>query len=373
MAAVPVVQQLALSEATIVVDSAFRTNPRDSPGNFAAKLPGAIRDAKRGHHQSLSWAQGMYGHTPENMTIRIRFSTYVPPGPDPWLYCFLTPYYMYTSPDGTDEKVPFAAPVNGSYAADLEAALNYPMYFVAPGVMDVAPGSPAMSVVYSKSTGFIIQCLDPDFFEIEQGSSWLQLAHDTHGFGERISSRGFLKYESPTASGPTDTIRSATTPNLIPSRFVGIACPEMAQRRQLSSFSNVESEAFGSSEVNVFPITYKDNGAWKTKATPGDPTVINMNPTDGVGQLTMSMFDNRGYQVGAGNPWTYFATRFLTRTEAMQIAGTTRSNNLQNCIVQMWSGGQVIFTIPLGVGTMEMGMLCKSDDMMHKFLLQSMG
>ncbi len=371
----PVVQVLALSEASVVVDSAYRQNADESPGNFPAKLPGSIRDAKRIHHQSLSWAQSMYGHTRENMMFRMRLVNNPPPVADPWMYCFMTPYYMFTSPDGTDETVPFATVVDGSYAADLEAALNFSMYFSGPGVMDFAnPPGVVFTVRYAKSVGFLIECSGDDF-EIEQSSPWLQLAHDVHGFGERTRSTGLLQYASPTAGGATDTIRSATTPNLIPSRFIGISCTEAAQRRQLSSFSNVNSQAFGSGEVNVFSTSYKANGAWETKSTPSDPTVINMNPTDGVGQLSMEMYNNLGVQVNSGNPWPLFIARFLLPVDARDLASINRPVNLQNAIVQMWSNGSVsvVAAFPLSFAPIGANVLCKSDELMHKFLMQSMG
>lgn len=370
MADSTVVQVLALSEASIVVDSAFRTNADQSPGNFGAVLPGAIRDAKRVHHQSLSWAQSMYGHIRENMMFRIRITGYAPP--DPWLYCFMTPYYMFTSPDGTDETVPFAVPVDGSYAADLEAALNNNMILIAPGVFQLAASGQTFTVRYAKQSGFLIQCSTT--FEIEQNNGWLQQAHDVHGFGERVTSNGQLQYASPTASGAVAAITSATTPNLMSTRFIGISCPELAQRRQLSSFSNVNSQAFGSTEVNVFSTSYKSNGAWETKSTPSDPTVINLNPSDGVSQLTMGMFNNQGFEVNAGNPWAFFIANFLTAAEARSIAAVTRLGAVQNCLVNMWSNGLArqdtgthLFFPSIGANV-----LCKSDELMHKILIQSM-
>lgn len=367
-----VVQVLALSEASVIVDSAYRTNAQQSPGNFSVVLPGAIRDAKRAHHQSLSWAQSMYAHTRENMMFRIRITGFVPPSGDPWLYCFMTPYYMFTSPDGTDETVPFATPVDCSYAADLEAALNYNMYLSAPNVFTLAASGQTFTVRYAKQSGFLIECTA--VFEIEQNSAWLQQAHDVHGFGERITSFGQLQYASPTASGAAAAITSATTPNLMPSRFIGISCPELAQRRQMSSFSNVNSPAFGSAEINVFSTSYKDNGAWATKSTPSDPTVINLNPTDGIGQLTIGMFNNQGAQVSAGNPWAFFIAQFLTAAEARSIAAVTRIGLVQNCLVNMWSNGLArqnsgsLLTFP-AIGA---NVLCKPDELMHKILIQSM-
>lgn len=367
-----VVQVLALSEASIVVDSAFRSNASQSPGNFGAVLPGAIRDAKRVHHQSLSWAQSMYGHIRENMMFRIRTTGYVPPSGDPWLYCFMTPYYMFTSPDGTDETVPFAVPVDGSYAADLEAALNNNMYLSAPNVFTLAASGQTFTVRYAKQSGFLIECTA--VFEIEQNSAWLQQAHDVHGFGERVTSFGQLQYASPTASGASAAITSATTPNLMSTRFIGISCPELAQRRQLSSFSNVESQAFGSTEVNVFSTSYKSNGAWETKSTPSDPTVINLNPSDGVGQLTMGMYNNQGSEVSAGNPWAFFIANFLTAAEARSIAAAVRIGAVQNCLVNMWSNGLARSNAGslLNFPSIGANVLCKSDELMHKILIQSM-
>ena len=371
-----VVQVLALSEAAIVVDSAYRPNALQSPGNFGTQLPGAIRDGKRVHHQSLSWAQSMYAHTRETMMFRIRVNGYVPfVGGDPWLYCFMTPYYMFTSPDGTDETVPFATPVDCSYAADLQAALNNSMYVsnISTGQMLFAAPGVTFTVRYAKGSGFLITCVGGTF-QIEQNTAWLQQAHDVHGFGERVTTSGQLQYASPTAGGYAEVITSATAPNLIPSRFIGISCPELAQRRQMSSFSNVNSPAFGSAEINVFSTSYKDNGAWATKSTPSDPTVINLNPTDGIGQLTMGMFNNQGVEINAGNPWAYFIAMLMTTADAQAIATLTRSASLQNKLVLMWSNGDIYITgqFKYTFPKIPANVLCKSDELMHKILVQSM-
>jgi len=123
----------------------------------------------------------------------------------------------------------------------------------------------------------------------------------------------------------------------------------------------------------VFSTSYKDNGAWKTKSTPSDPTVLNMNPSDGVGQLTMGMYNNQGVQVNAGNPWTFFIAMFLTAPQARTIAAVTRAAAVENCLVNMWSNGTMSLQAYPHLAFDKIGgnVLCKADELMHKILVQS--
>lgn len=370
------VQVLDLSESTITADSSFRPFPQASPGNFEITLQGAVRDGKRVHHQSISWCQSFYAHDANSMLLRLRVNTYIPPSADPWLYCFLTPYWMFTSPDGTNEEVPFGTIQNGSYAADLQAALNTSMYVSAPGVFSLAAPATSFTVQYSRATGFLITSNNLGF-QILEASPWLQNANPVHGFGTYISASGPIQYSSPT--GPvgtyTQVISSDSTPTLIPTRYVGVVCPELAQRRQLSSFSNVNSAAFSSGETNVFPVSYAENGVWHTQVNPADPTIINMDPSNGIQKLSLEMYNNFGQTVGAQNPWTYIAPRYLSPADVLTLTSTARTDPVQNAIVNIWSGGRARMNgrSLLSFPTIGLDVLCKPDEIVHKFLVQARG
>lgn len=368
-----IVQVLELSQSSVITDSTYRSLPLQSPGNFETYLSGAIRDGKRIKHASMSWSQSFYAHQRENMLLRVRLSNPAPvvPSGDDWLYVFLTPYWMFTSPDGTDQNIPFATCVDGSYAADLQAALNTPFYRSSPTVYLPQAIGRTFTVSYSKSTGFLVS-VDVGDFEILESSPWLQLAHDTHGFGVRIASEddSFPHFASPTSDGPTDLIQSAMTPCLTPTRYVGVACREIAERRQLSSFSNVNSPAFNYGEVNVFPVSYAENGVWRMASNPQDPTIINMDPANGVQKLTLSLYNNRGQPVEAGNVWLILG-RLIGSAAFMTIATTARNAAVSNALVNIWSNGQAYYTSRLTFPEIPPNVLCKSDEIVHRFLAQS--
>lgn len=351
------VENLAINTSAVLADSTFR-NATDNPLNFNATLSGAIRGGRRVKHTALLWSTPMYAHNRENMMLRYTIEF------DPNIYyAFLTPYYIHVSPDGNATNLPLQTPIAGSYAADLQAALNFAVFFDSPTTMAPnALGNP-FTVRYSQSLGFVITCTSA--FSIDNTSPWLQLAHFTHGFGRLADATSSNKWTLD--NGPNLILRSNTAPNLSPSIYVGVTCTELIERRALSSFSNVPSSAFSSSEMNVFPVSWKNHGVFKEFITTDDATIVNMDETYGIQKISIAMYDNNGMELKAQD----VLPAVMQQTGILLDCGLTRTTAQTNLLIQLWNpayrettSATLSFLFPQGNVT------CSTDEIVHKFLVE---
>lgn len=360
------VEEVKINTSAVVVDSAVRLGS-DYPTRLNANLSGAIRGGKRVYHTSLMSTNGYYAHNRENMELKFTHAG----DSDANVYsALLTPYYVQVSFDGNPVDEPDLIPVNGSYAADLEAALNFAYYQPDPSVKnwELTSFNDIFRVSYTKNTGLVIEC-DHEF-EILQDSTWLQFAQATHGFGRRIASDTTTGYKF--ASPPRGMIAMADgVGNLSPIRYLGIVCDEFSEKRKLPSFSNVASPAFSSGEMNVFPVNFKNYGSYNELTTEGDSTVLNMDSSYGIQKVQVVMFGNNGQQLVCQDilPACSAAYNIVLRSEI------TRTNDQSLMLFSIWKSPmdkQIFFqdAAYLQLPAILTGVYCDTGEIVHKFIVQ---
>lgn len=365
---VPTVEVKSISTSSLVLDSTFRNSANEFPGSYEAHLSGAIRGARRVYHRTVLWSSSLYGHNKESM--RIAFQTMA--GGNTIFYCFVTPYYVFTSPDGTDETVPYAVPVDGSYAADLEAALNDPFTLV--GNTYTAVVSATFSVRYAQGQ---FRITADDQFAFVQSCDWLQNAHFTHGFGTKAPSTSVYAWESPNSGSLANVCYSSETANLSPQRYLGVTCNELVRARALPSFSNVRSTAFSVDEMNVFPVTYDQYGVFHEQTTVADPTVINMDSKASSVQTASPIIYTSNGKVLKGQdvlPMVFILANWTVADITALASRTGRTLTIRNTLVQIYdNNASVVIGAPqpaYPVFPIQSDVICKSDEIVHLFTLE---
>lgn len=350
-----VAQILPIDSADMVIDSRASSTDDPFPAKISAIMNASNSNVRRLFHNSMMWAQSTYGHNKESNQILISF-----PSVGATIYrAYATPYYVYLSPDGTNELVPFDTPVAGSYAYMLETALNN-----LTNANDTYVGAvAAITVRYSAVTGFRIES-DKNFV-LHDSSTWLQNAHYTHGFGQKNGVAG-NKVQWTFGSFPANGVKvynASTLPLLNMIRYITVSCPEMSKDRKTSSVSNAVSQALTSYEMNVFPIERSRNGAPVTLRNDLDPTIINVDPTNPLTRLTVEVRADNGDLLAGQNPW-----QFLLNVAGM-AGGSWRPGDaytagvINNLFVPMKNGSFNYFLLP--------NVYCASDEMVHTLTTQA--
>jgi hypothetical protein len=361
----PIVQQLNLNSTVMVADSQYRNYNNDKhPANFFAQLLSIAQDAKRIFHYSMSWTQSLYAHNRRNMEIKW---TLDPSGAATEYTALMTPYVVHVgTPDGNPAGTAYGtAPVDGSYCADLQAALNHPTGNPPPGNLGI------FSVFYDHNRrGIVIECSSP--FKIDDDCTWLQRANNVHGFGVKQSD-GVVRIPTPSTVTEYTVLFASNTPNLTPFRMVSVSSDELARHRVTPSFTNVPTSAFSSSEINVFPISSEFNGVYNTLSTPDDPTIINLDSSDRPQDVRIRVRGDTGEILTAGNVWPVVFMRSLGYTVTPSML-CTAARTLDYTRVLMVMYGSIVPN-PKVFGADPWGIkddvFMKQDDIVHLFAVQS--
>lgn len=359
----PTVEVLELDTDHMILDSTFRDVSIDpDASNFNASLTGAPRNLKRIFHQTLTWTQPLYAHNKESMEILVTYdgTEYV---------ALMTPYYTHISPDGTDLSVPFGTPVDGSYAADLEGALNK---MVEPVTRNIFVPPDLFTVRYSQATGFVIRNDTP--FTIHDTSTWLTLRNHTHGFGENVG----------TGTNPVWSIEPDATvlmanapPTLNPCRYFSVSSDEAARNRRTASFSNNENGAITSQEMNVFNVEYKNNNVLHTQDNTADPTIINVNSV--IQSLRVTLVTDKGELFISQSVWTKVfnaASALSLSVSPADLCTATRSDAYTAILFEMYSGlptTGVGYSRLLRQVSIRDHVIMNEGEIVHNFTMQSKG
>jgi len=351
MAAPQVVQVLDLDQDSILLDSNFRDVKSDNSSyDFRSNLQADARGASRLQHTSIIWQQDIFAHNRENNTIRLEI--------DGNLYeTYMTPYVVHTTPDGTDEQTPFATPVQGSYAADLEGALNL-VYDLAGGTF-VSPAT--FEVRYSKSTGFVIRCTSASVWRIVPDCSWITKAYFVHGFGKNSGS--FL---NPIILLPVhgDTLVADSPPVLAMARYFTVSSASLTESRKTSSFSNNVTSAVTNQELNVFHIDYSKNNTLNVNSTFVDPTIVNVEGMSTQNADIFLVLDTGVRMRGQAGIWCQIIQAAGDTFTVADLCVSPRPNAVMAVLRQIAVGNSAFSFIQSNV-------TCSNAEVVHKLLYQA--
>lgn len=363
----PVVQQLNLNSTLMVVDSQYRNISSDkSPADFFTGLLSIAQDAKRIFHYSISWTQSLYAHNIGNNEIRW---TLDPSGAATSYISLMTPYVVHVgTPDGNPAGTVYGtAPVDGSYCADLQAALNHPTGSPPPASLGI------FSVFYDhQRRGIVIESTTA--FKIDDDCSWLQNGNHVHGFGVKQND-GVVRIPMPPSITEYSVLFASNTANLTPFRMISVSSNELARHRVTPSFTNIPTSAFSSSEINVFPIMSAMNGVYHTLSTPADPTIINLDSSDRLQDVRITVKGDTGDTLKAGEVWPYVFMHpiYLGVTPSM-LCTAARTANYTRTLMAM-NGLIVLSTKVYGENfwgpNIRADVFMKKDDIVHLFAVQS--
>jgi hypothetical protein len=180
-------------DSTVIFDSRYRQNASDRPADFSAHIAAGIR-GKLIEYNAINWSQSIYTHNQEN--CELIFETSVPidvatgPTTGPFV-AYAKPYWIAKTFDGNPANSYYQPPQFGSYAYDIEYALNNDLRLYDANTIVVTPtfagGALSFYFRYSPAKGFVL------YLERTDGSvqlstrilpcSWLDGAHNVHGFG----------------------------------------------------------------------------------------------------------------------------------------------------------------------------------------------
>lgn len=389
--AIPVIN-LPSNQSGLLVDSSGRQE-NESPYNFRCSLSTAVAcDAIS--YSTLNWTQSIYSHSGESSLFM--FDLLQVEDPDTgattnnWYPGFQTsnyvnshfiiyhkPYQFYSEFDGNEDGSsggPYKEPELGSYAQDVETALNTDVRTtdnnlipINSGVLSLLFPGIIFQFRYSKSQGFRLTATYTNFI----GNTvmipiriWpcpsLQIAHRVHGFGvlsnwnpidintgqirnatqvfdtsvrnnvtkywlpswlatycnvnvQLLLRNGGIDLASP-LTGYSLVNNSDSTPTLVPIEYIQIYCPELTFNKKLQSFRNNSAVGeYGNNEVALFPVGLSSATIFKSLVATTDANVWSLREGYAPQQLTMIITDEDGNPLKASDCWVnYFTTGFWT-------------------------------------------------------------
>lgn len=334
------------SSSGLLVDSRGRGS-NETPYDFIVNFSSAIRGSQI-TYSKFHWSQPLYAHT--GVSCAFMFDLFKPdditdPTVGKWYPGFVNnedylnehfviyhkPYCSYTTFDGNEEDgIPFQTPKAGSYASDVETALNTDVRVTSnnliPYSLDNIFPDIQFRFRYSSSQGFRLSATYTDEttdttvplgIRIWDCNS-IQIAHRVHGFGVEclwnpldvnrglISSQADFIQKTGSLSGqkcwlpswlaafannircnnpPTIDLSSSnvglsyvyysdSNPTLIPIEYVQIYSPELTFQRKLPSFRNIGAQSTsGNDEIGTFATTIENIGRFQTLGGEEDANV----------------------------------------------------------------------------------------------------
>lgn len=375
------------SHSGLLIDSKGRSSS-ESPYHFIAPLSAAVAcDALT--YKNLSWCQAIYTHSAVSSPLMFDILQTENPSTgattNKWYPGFAngedylnTHYVIYHKPyqyfnefDGNEDSTsggPYKAPQFGSYAHDVETALNVDIRITTNNLIPVNATSlstafPGIQFYfrYSASQGFR---LTADYVNFAGNRVpcpirlWdcpsIQIAHRVHGFGipstwnpleintgkitslqdlrnsvltsmvtkkwlpawivamgdtnnlDLIIKNGGFDLSSPTL-GYSLVNNSDSTPTLIPIKTVQIYCPELTFNKKLQSYRNIGAVCkYGNNEIATFPLTLAAAMKMTTLTAGTDANVWSFREGYSPQQLTMIMVDEDGNDLISSNCWMNF-------------------------------------------------------------------
>lgn len=294
---------------TIILDSRFRKDQEDQPTSFESILSSSIRGRKF-FHQSLTWSQPLFTHNLTNNTIRLQlkdtddFADFV-------LVAYVAPWIIFTEIDGNYNNSYYEDCQQGSYAFELERALN-DLRVEGQNLVSVTEYKDAsivrFNVRFLKGRGLLISCFDsqdppnPVEFKI-LSCNWLEKGHFIHGFGR-------YDIQQQIVLPPTDDFTPVVygqSPLLCYTRYVTIKCPEISQNRAYPSISSTNQNPNLAFEIGVYQIIPEKLGVFHTQKTTNDETVIALREGVEPQSLKLSIVDENGETLVTGSPLSFFA------------------------------------------------------------------
>ena len=333
------------SQSGLLVDSRGRA-ANESPYDFMATFTSAIKGSQI-TYSKFDWCQPLYSHTgvscafmfdlfkPDNYSENPLIGSWYPAVDysndtlNVHYVVYHKPYCAYEKFDGNDaDGIPYQTPTVGSYASDVETALNTDVRITENNLIpvDLSDEFPdiAFQFRYSASAGFRLTASYTDS-ETETtvplgirifDCNSVRGAHRVHGFGvecnwnpldinrgiittssqyvERIGSTTNEKVWLPAwlaniANNPSSNFQpvnlnttlglayvnfSDATPTLIPIEYIQIFSPELTFQRKLPSFRNVAAQSTsGNDEMGTFPTTLENIGRYRLLAADEDANV----------------------------------------------------------------------------------------------------
>lgn len=336
------------SSSGLLVDSKGR-GQNESPYDFTATFSSAIKGSQI-TYSKFSWCQPLYAHT--GVSCALLFDLFLPddyaadPTVGKWYPGFAnnedylnTHYVIYHHPymsfeqfDGNESSgMPYQQPKAGSYAADVEEALNNgDIRITTNNLIPVNLDSLFLNLQfkfrYSASAGFRLtaSCELPGVEgQVPLGirlfdCNSIRKAHRVHGFGVECGwnpldvNRGIItsqeQYVELVGGGPNvqqrvwlpawlaaiannpNTVKTSVdlgsniglsyvsfsdaTPTLIPIEYIQIYSPELTFQRRLPSFRNIAAQSTsGNDEMGTFPTTLENIGRYRLLAADEDANV----------------------------------------------------------------------------------------------------
>ena len=387
--AIPVID-LPANQSGLLIDSKGR-QPNESPYHFQATLSTAVScDAIT--YTALNWTQSIYSHTGESAAFMFDLlQTENPLDGTPtnhWYpgysnggdylnthyVCYHKPYQFYSEFDGNEDATsggPYKEPQPGSYAYDVETALNTDVRVTNNNLIPINNTTletlfPDLEFTfrYSKSQGFRLVATYTNFLENTVTCAvriWpcpsLQIGHRVHGFGvlsnwnpidinngqiknaiqvsDIVSRNNTVKYWLPSwlstisntynvqmlinqggidlsspQMGYSLVNNSDATPTLVPIEYIQVYCPELTFNRKLQSFRNNSAVGEnGNNEAAVFPVGLGSATIYKTLVAVTDANVWSIREGYAPQQLTMVVADEDGDDLTASNCWNNYFTQ----------------------------------------------------------------
>lgn len=306
------VTTLPSNRSIIIADSRFRTNnSNDTPYHFLCKLGGTGIYAKDIYYQKLFWNQPIFSHTANSCELRFQFCQDV----NPTVYVvYATPFVMYNTYDGNPPGTSLLAPQPGSYAYNMELALNGDIRTVTQnttlingdGILrDVLGNIVTLRFRYSPSRGFCIYPVQniplyPLGYTISLlPCDYIKNAHYVHGFGV------YDPILHPTDYIPlnmrTTAYWSDCTPNLLPFRYIVIQSSELNKDRRMISFHNGNFANF-INELAMFSLNPVRTGVFHEAATGDDTTVVSLRHEYTPQSFHISITDEYGGNIYCSDP-----------------------------------------------------------------------
>lgn len=333
------------SSSGLLVDSKGR-NANESPYSFTATLSSAVRGDQI-TYSAFQWCQPLYSHT--GVTCAFYFDLFHPstiyePSVGHWYpgyangedylnehyVIYHKPYTAYTQYDGNEDSgMPFQPPQPGSYASDMEVALNTDVRELSNNLIpvDLTEVFPDITFQfrYSSSQGFRLTATYTDTDSSATVPLGIRIfpcpsvfkAHRVHGFGVECNwnpldvNSGVITTQSdytriaggnnqqkvwlpawlaslsnnPISNRPVDIDLSSSVglstalysdafPTLIPTEYIQIFSPELTFQRKLPSFRNTTAQCpYGNDEMGTFPTTLGNVGVYKLLTADNDANV----------------------------------------------------------------------------------------------------
>lgn len=382
--AIPVIN-LPPSQSGLLIDSKGRRG-HETPYHFTSALSSGVAcDSLT--YKNLKWCQAIYAHSGESSAFM--FDILQTEDPDTGLptnfwypgyenaadylnthyVIYHKPYQFYSEFDGKEDASggPYQTPELGSYAQDVETALNTDIRLstdnLIPANSDIETHFPEIQFYfrYSASQGFR---LTADYVNYNGDRVpcpiriWdcpsVQIAHRVHGFGmastwnpldinkgsittaqqlyNNLSNANVAKYWLPAwivnyalANNVESLIRngglplanpnlgysllnnSDSTPTLIPLRNIQVFSPELTFNKKLQSFRNNGAVCqYGNNEMATFNLSLEYAMKMTTLVVGNDANVWSLREGYSPQQLTIIITDEDGNDLTASDCWSTF-------------------------------------------------------------------